>query len=365
MNRRLLHIVDSLEAGHMQQQLLLLGRGLSGKPYDLHLCAFAGGPLAEPLREAGFQLHVLRRRLSIDPWTLVCLKRHIERLRPDVVHCWQPAANIHGAIAARYAGVRRVVAVVRNMEAATTAGERLLQRRLARRTTCFVVPGPEVRDYFVAQGLQSARFEIIADGVEPVPASAETREALLEELRLPPQTRFIAAWAPLEAGSRLKDLVWALDILQWIYPQVHLLLLGDGPQRRALARFIDCGEVPDCVHLLGNRHDAPRIVAAADFFWHAAVRDGAASSLLQAMACGVPSVAADTPLHRRIIEHGTTGFLADPDDRPSFSRWTHRMLEDAALRERVAAAGRASVLERFPVEQMLQRYEQIYGSLLS
>lgn len=364
MSKRLLHIVDSLAPSEVAQQLLLLAKGLSASEFDLHVCALRGGPMADELLRAGIDACVIPHRLPLDPFALVQLKRHMRSLHPSLVQTWPGLASTSGRLAAIAAGVPRLVAVERRLDAWHSWPQWQLMRGLARRTDCIVFNSAAAQAYHAARHVRPRASRIIADGVTAAVASTQTRADLLEELELPSGACLIAARAPLETHSRHKDLVWAIDILKWLYEDVHLLILGEGSQRRSLLRYVDCVEVEDCVHFLGARANAAEIVASCDFYWDASVRGGAALPLLAAMAAGVPVVAIDSPRNREAITPGETGFLVDPEDRPAYARWTHRMLSDPALRQRVAAAGQQSLGERFSCKKLVASYCGLYRELL-
>jgi glycosyltransferase involved in cell wall biosynthesis len=353
-----------LEPGDVPEQVRLLALHLPRDEYELHVCAFRSGPMASVLRAACASLHVLPRRLPLDPWTLAALERHMQSLRPDLVQTWLFEANTHGRLAALQAGAPRLVAVERSLDGWKRWPHWLIDRRLARRTASIVTSHPCVRDFYAAR-VHAGRLCVIPDGIEPTFPSLEARARLLAELELPPQACLIGACGALQTANRFKDLIWAIDILKWVHADVHLLILGDGPQRGRLMRFVDCVEVCDCVHFLGQRNDAFAIISNLDYFWHAAAHDAASTALLQAMAAGVPCVALDTPAHRTLITHGENGFLAEPDDRPAFARWTHKMLEDASLCRQIAQAGQRRVVQEFTVEKLVQNYRQLYQELLA
>ncbi len=364
MSKRLLHIVSTLEPGDVQEQVRLLALHLPRDEYEMHVCAFRNGPMALAMCEAGASVHVLPRRLALDPWTLVRLKQHIQSLRPDLVQTWLFEANTHGRLAALQAGVRRLVAVERGLDAWKRWPQWMIDRFLARRTTSIVASSAAVRDFCVAHRMEPGCFRVIRDGVPPIADSAQTRVDLLSELELPTSACLIGACGTLGLANRFKDLIWAIDILKWVHADVHLLIVGDGPQRARLMRFVDCVEIPDRIHFLGQRLDARQIIAGLDFFWHAATQEASSLALLQALSAGVPVVALDTPAHRALITHGESGFLAEPDDRPAFARWTHKMLEDAALRQQVARAGQR-VGGKFTAESLVRDYVQLYRELLA
>jgi glycosyltransferase involved in cell wall biosynthesis len=359
-----LHIVDSLGPSDVLEQVQLLA-GLACDGYELHVCALRNGVQAAALRSAGVDVHVLPRRLAFDPWTLVRLKQHIAALRPDLVQTWLFEANLHGRLAASSAGVHRLVAVERRLDTWKRWPQWQVDRRLAPRTSRIVTAATLVRDYYAAHGVRPRDYTVIPDGVPPPIGSSPTRAELLEELKLPADACLIGVCAPLRTDSRLKDLIWGLDVLKWVHERAHLLIIGDGPQRRQIMRYVDCVEVADCVHFLGPRGNTTLLISCLDFLWHAASRDGAALAVRQALWCGVPVIALDTPVHRELIKHGETGFLAEPNDRPSLARWTHNMLEDSSLRERVAQAGQRRAREEFSSEKLLADYRRLYSELLA
>ena len=122
---------------------------------------------------------------------------------------------------------------------------------------------------------------------------------MLEQLGLPDDARLIGTAGPLVGAERVKDLIWTADLLKCVRDDVHLLVLGDGPQRWRLERYRRQVEITDRVHLLGRRADEPAILASLDCFWLGA-GERLSTALLEAMAAGVPVVIADTPVHRAL-----------------------------------------------------------------
>ena len=82
--------------------------------------------------------------------------------------------------------------------------------------------------------------------------------------------------------------------------------------------------------------------------------------LLEAMAAGVPVVAADTPANRELLAPDENGCLVSPGDRASFARHTSVLLDDDALARRIGAAGRATIVERFPPARTIEQWAALY-----
>lgn len=363
---RILFIIPTLDRCGAEKQLTLLATGLPRDRFDVRVCALTrGGPLSEPLQAAGIPLTVIGKRLKIDPLAYWRLRRHIRQVAPDIVHTWIFAANAYGRWAAFSAGVRHVLAGERCVDPWKRAHELALDRYLARRTQRIVTNSTGVREFYVRHGIPGDKFEIIPNGIVPfVSAAALDRESLLNELGLAPGVRLIAAVNRLWPQKRIKDLIWAADLLKVIRDDVHLLIIGDGPQRWRLERFRDQCEIADRVHFLGERSDVPRFLPHLDCLWLGSEYEGQSNALMEAMAAGLPVVASDIPGNRDLVVHGTTGFLVPVGDRAGFARWTNTLLEDEALARRLGQAGRERMRTEFSVERMIQRHVALYERML-
>jgi glycosyltransferase involved in cell wall biosynthesis len=160
-------------------------------------------------------------------------------------------------------------------------------------------------------------------------------------------------------------LIWAADLLKVIRGDVHLLIIGDGPQRENLERFRDACLIEDRVHFLGQRHDVMRLMPHFALLWLASGYEGLPNVVMEAMASGVPVVATDIPGTRDLVTHGENGFLVPVGDRANLGRFAHKILEDPQLRQQLGEAGRKRILAEFSVGQMVDRHVQLYRQLLA
>ena len=155
--------------------------------------------------------------------------------------------------------------------------------------------------------------------------------------------KLIAYLGPLVRQKRLKELVWATDQLKAVGVPAHLLLIGDGPQRQALARYRFLNRIDDRVHFLGWRSDVARLLSQVEVVWQPSAHEGHSYAILEAMAAAIPVVAADATGNRELISHGENGYLVPLKERAGFARWTLPLLEDSALATKLGAAGRQRV----------------------
>jgi glycosyltransferase involved in cell wall biosynthesis len=187
---------------------------------------------------------------------------------------------------------------------------------------------------------------------------------LLDELELPENSRLIGLVGRLWPQKRVKDAIWAADLLKVIRDDVHLLVIGDGPQRDRLRRFRDQVCIRGKVHFLGERGDVSRLMPHLDVLWSTSGYEGQSNAILEAMACGVPVVATDIPGTRELVVPGETGYLVPVGDRAAFAKLTQRLLNDTSLAGRFAAAARSRVASEFSVEKMIERHVGLYREVL-
>jgi hypothetical protein len=146
---------------------------------------------------------------------------------------------------------------------------------------------------------------------------------------------------------------------------VHLVVLGEGPQRARLERFSRQIEVRHRVHFLGHRDDVLDILPHLDVYVSGSQHEGCPNGLLEAMAAGVPPVVTDIPGHRELISHSRSGFLVPVGSRADVAKCVKKLLDNAQLAEEVGNSARNSVLAGYSVVKAVEHYRALYTSIAS
>ncbi len=362
MTLRVLQIIPTLVRGGAEKQLTLLATKLPRDRFDVHVAVLTSdGPYHEDLRAAKVPVTLIGKRWKVDPGAYYRLRSHIERLQPDIVHTWIFAANCYGRQAAKAAGVQHILAGERCIDRWKGWTELVIDRYLARHSTCVVTNSVGVREFYVSQGLPAEKFVVIANGIEPRSSDdVPDREQLLAELGLPKDARLVGAVGRLWPQKRYKDLIWAAELLKAVRDDVHLLVVGDGPQRDRLQHYSEQVTVQDRVHFLGNRGDVPRLLPHLDCFWLGSGYEGQSNGLMEAMLAGVPAVATDIAGNRDLVLPEVTGYLVAVGDAAAFARYTNLLLDNRQLAQQLGAAARRRMLDEFSVEKMVGRHANLY-----
>jgi glycosyltransferase involved in cell wall biosynthesis len=302
----------------------------------------------------------------------------IRRERPEILHTHTAKAGTVGRVAALLAGRARPPIVVHTFHGHVLRGYfgpvrsrffRLLERWLARHTTTLIAVSPQVRDDLVALGVAApAKFTVVRLGIEldeRVSAEANGREETRRYLGIPPD-RFAVGWVGrMTAVKRTDDVLDGFKRLRARGVDATLCLVGDGPDRAGLERRAhELGIIKDTL-FLGYQEDVGPLYAAFDALVLPSGNEGTPVSVIEALAAGTPVVATRVGGVPDIVRDGEDGFLVEPGESEAFAERLAELARDAALRERLGAAGRARVLPRYAVERLVDDIDRLYRALLS
>jgi N-acetyl-alpha-D-glucosaminyl L-malate synthase BshA len=129
--------------------------------------------------------------------------------------------------------------------------------------------------------------------------------------------------------------------------RARLLLVGEGPELAAALETARRLGVDKEVDALGEQDQILPILSIADLFLLPSEQESFGLSALEAMACEVPVVASRVGGLHEVVQDGESGFLLPPDDLDGMAASVRRLLTDAPLRQRMAAAARDDAHERF------------------
>jgi len=319
---RVLHVITTLAADGAEHQLRLLVRGLA---HDSEVVTLSRpGAVAAALRADGIRVHELTGRGAHDPFALGGLRRLIRLGHFDVVHTHLDRACTQGRVAARLAGVRRVVATEYHLgtgapgsrRAAGGRGCYLLGERLGRVT---IAVSPAIAGRLRDRGVPPERIVVIPKGIDPAEFGYDPalRAAARARLGIAPDVPVVGGVGRLEPGKRFDRLIRAVAEV----PGAALLLVGDGPARPALERLAVIEGVADRVTFAGTVDHAREMLCAMDVFASPSDQETFALVVLEAIAAGLPALYATCPpLEELAGAHaaaaGTHRLSRDPESLP-------------------------------------------------
>ena len=361
---KVLQLIPTLDRSGAEKQMVLLATGLPRDRFTVEVAALTRlGPLEEPLRAAGVPVTLIGKRAKVDPMALWRLTRWLKDKRFDVVQTWIFAANTYGRIAAHWAGVPVVVTAEMAVDLWKGRRDLAVDRRLAGWCDKVVGNSHAVVDFYRKAGVPEDRLAMIPSGIADEEPPAVDPDRVRAELGVPagaPLALFAGRLAPQKG---VDDLLAALDLLQHVRPDLHTLIVGDGPDREALESTARAFHLNGRVRFLGHRDDVPRLLAASDLLVLPSLYEGLPNVVLEAMRFRKPVVATAAPGTTEVVTPDETGLLVPVRDHPALAQAIRRVIAEPELAHRLGAAGRARVEAEFRAETMVARFAALYESL--
>lgn len=381
MRVRVATVITRLEGG--AGVLALRGaKALSPECYEVTIVTGSGGRLLAAAADAGLETIIEPSlRAPIDPRSdLLALRRLGAVLRErdfDVVHTHCAKAGALGRIAARKAGVPRIVHTYHGFpfhefqSAARRQAYVFTERRLGMITDAVLCVGTGVAVEAVRRGLAApqrvrtigvavdgvgAASGIAADGV-PVRTPQTCRRARAA-LGIPADATVVGAVGRLTYQKAPEHFVAALRDLG--RPDVIGVWVGSGELAERVARL---ARTAPQVHVLlaGERTDVPHILPAFDVFALPSRYEGLPIAIVEAMVCGVPVVATAVNAVADVVIPGETGLLVPPERPGMLAAAVRHLLDSPDAAARMSAAARARVGEQHGVPALRDALAAAYA----
>jgi glycosyltransferase involved in cell wall biosynthesis len=222
------------------------------------------------------------------------------------------------------------------------------------------------------------RIEVIHNGVDPElfhPATPDERSRLRrtasERFGVQPwddQVLLACTVARLSRQKGLFDLVEAAAELVKDFPNLKMVIIGEGELRRTLRERINALGLQDQLILAGAmpRPQVAEWLAACDLFvLPSRYEGGPATALMEAMACACAVVATDVSGTSELVTDDSLGLLVPPQDPRALAGAIRTLMADAKLRTSLAGRAREKVLAEFTVEACMRRTEDVLEKVLS
>jgi glycosyltransferase involved in cell wall biosynthesis len=315
-------------------------------------------------------------RPVISPWTDLRAVRRLETmfrdLGPDVVHTHCAKAGAVGRIAARRAGVRRVVHTFHGFpfhdfqSAPRRRAYVSVERRLGVITDVALCVGTGVAAEAVRRGLIAPErvrtIGVVVDGPDRVMASMsaarpEARRRARAALGLPASATVVGSVGRLTYQKAPEDFVAAIRDLG---REVTGVWVGGGElaeRVRGQAR-----RWPEArVILAGERADVLDVLPAFDVFASSSRYEGLPTALVEAMICGVPVVATAVNAVPDLVAPGESGLLVPPGRPALLAAAIRHLLRSPGLAARMAAAARARLGDRYSAAALCTALLEAYA----
>lgn len=357
----ILHIDEQTGWRGGEQQASYLIRGLAERG---HRCLVAGKPDSEFLTRDHGAKDLVRIpvpcRGELDLITAYRLSRAVREHKVDILHAHSSHAVVYAVLAKKFAGCGKVV-VSRRVD--FPPNKNVFSRWKYAQPDRIVAISDCIARVLREFGISEHKLRTVHSGIDLKRFNVAPLSR--SEIEIPEGVPLAGNVAALVGHKDHATLLSAVPAILREVPEFRLVIAGEGPLRPQLEAQIAQLGIAHAVKLLGQRNDVPRLLRALDIFIMSSSEEGLGTSVLDAIACGVPVVATDAGGIPEMVRDGETGLLVSAKNSNALADAVLRAINAAQLRASLAGAALALVNDSFTADSMVSGNLAVYEELLS
>lgn len=352
-----LHISSARTWRGGEQQIAYLLDGCHDQGIVFTLLAPLGSPLANHAAEQGWSCETYTKRAGVDPLVSRRIARLVRRLQVDGIHIHDSHSHTYVYHAYRWFGCRIPSVVTRRV----TFAIKTIRKYVHSSVRSVICISQAVADQVISQGIPAAKTRIVYDGIEV------DREVypldVQEQLGLDPNTKILVCVAALAPRKGHLYLIAALrEYIETYDSSIHLVMVGgDAGELSSIRAALQAQELLDYVSLVGHQQDPWSWLSSSDLAVFASEQEGLGTSVLDAMALGIPVVSTTAGGLAETVLDGETALVAELVDASQMAQQWHTVLSDDGLRQHLVDRARKFV-KQYSVERMVSKNIEEYRS---
>ena len=387
---RIVHIITRLILGGAQENTLITCKLLAERGHEVTLITGpAIGPEGELFKQTENQnykvitIDKLRRPICpvYDTISYYQIKKHLQRIKPDVVHTHSAKAGILG----RFAGYSLKGKWKENLPAIVHTIHGLafhlyqskwlnkfyvaVERSTAKRTDSFISVADAMTVQATAAGIGRPEqfctaYSAIEEGdfLQQIPG--EQKRDFRRKYQIGEDAIVLLTIARLFMLKGHEYIIESAKTLSKKFPTAAWLFVGDGNLTEQFKEQVFHLGLAEKIKFTGllPPSQIPLAIQSSDILVHCSLREGLARALPQAMLCAKPAVSFDIDGAREVVNENT-GRLIEPKNIEQLTKACAELMEDKELRDRLGKAGQKFVKEKFAPETMVDTIESVYRKL--
>ena len=361
---KLAQITHDLAIGGLQQVVVNLCRKIDRERFDvIVVCLRALGALVPEVERMGIKVRLVpQKQNGTDYFSFLKLAGILKEEKVEVIHTHNTQPFFDGTIAGLLAGVKTIIHTdhARNFPdkrrymfaewlvshfaykivgvSDHTCQNLVRYEKISEKKIKTIMNGIDLAKYGITIDKQRKRMELGLNGKGPI----------------------IGIAVRLVEAKGIRYLLQAMTDVVPLFPDITLLIAGDGPLQDELKKMAGTLGIERRVLFTGSRLDIPELMKLFDIYVLPSVSEGLPMVLLEAMAAGCPIIATEVGGVPKAVHHGKNGSLVTPGNPKALSAEIVRLLSNNDVRERYSENGVRLAREKFSAEAMTRNYEKLY-----
>ena len=388
---KIVHIITRLILGGAQENTLITCKLLAQRGHDVTLITGPAigpeGELFEQTKNQNYKVIVIDKLIRpicpvSDLISYHQIKKHLKRIKPDIVHTHSAKAGILGRFAAHSTRATsdeqratKVVHTIHGLAFHPYQSKALnkfyiaIEKAAAKRTDFFISVADAMTAQATTAGIAKPKQFVTAysaieedDFLQPI--SDQQKKDFRREYQIPEDSIVLITIARLFMLKGHKYIIESAKELSKRFDKAVWLFVGDGNLAERFKSQVGQSGLSEKIKFTGllPPSQIPIAIQSSDILVHCSLREGLARTLPQAMLCGKPAVSFDIDGAREVVNENT-GRLIEPKNVEQLTRACAELIEDKNLRGTLGKAEREFVKEKFAPETMVDAIESVYKKL--
>ncbi len=342
--------------------------------FEFVVASFSVGKLAQDMREKGFTVLELKKGglYTINGMrNLLFLYKLVPEKNISLIVTYHEASDFHGLVLSKACRVP-IISNRRDMGFKTKLRHNMAYKLFGKLFNAAITVSEAVKKEMLKQNwFQANRVFTIYNGVDTKEYKGKDDIVRIKQsIGIGTTHPVVGMVANLRKIKGIRHFIEAAAIISKKNSQVQFLIIGvdmhePGCTKGEMELFAKHCDVDKNVHFLGKRTDVSDLISIMDIGVIASLSEGFSNAVLEYMASSKPVVATDVGGNREAVLHCETGLLVPPADSNALASAILTILEDKETALRFGIAGKKRVEERFSLDIMLRKYENLFEQVIN
>ena len=359
---KIIHTESSCGWGGQEIRILTESQGMMERGHNVSILCPSHAPIFAEAKERGipvFPLPIAKKTIK----GLLATINYLKKNPADVINTHSSTDSWMVSLAKLFSGGK--FAIVRTRHVSAPINNHFTTRWLYTKAAEHIVTtGIKLKETLVNDNsFPEHMITSIPTGIDTSIFKPDDKQAARAELKLPQDKTIIGILATLRSWKGHKYLVDAIAQLKQNTGKddIHLLIVGDGPQRENLEKQIAELGIKEITTMPGNQKNPYKWLQAMDIFTLPSyANEGVPQGLMQAMLTKLPVISTPVGSITEIIENDKTGLIINPEDTNALAEAIKSLLESTDTANNLAEIGYKFALENFSKELMVEKMEKIF-----
>jgi len=374
---RIIQLIHGIHFGGAEKVVYQICTHINKERFHPVCIILADGYLRKKLMQSNIETHIIPMRSKLDFSVISNIVKILKEYKPTIIHSHTSRTNLIGRICSRLAKTKNVSTIQSPIEKDTNVSLKFKRinafiEKLSRfMLDKYVTVSKNAYVQLIQRGFDENRITYIPNGVEMDIhlLSEEEKNNLIIDLDIKDKI-VVAMVAQLRPRKGCEYFIKAIPGIIEKNKDVKFLIVGDAEfveGRDYLGELKNLSEelgIENYVVFTGFREDIHQIMQTIDILVLPSLfGEGLPLTLLEAMAHNIPIVATNTEGNNEVVIEGENGFLVPPENEKAIINKVRQLINNKELRTRMGKNGRQRAETTFSIQQMINKYEDVYEEL--